>query len=322
MKGLSMFMSYDEYEPTKGLQRIKDNEMTRVSFDRSKQLLQEDETDAFEVLCQALCTNTSVTHLRISYNAVLTEKPIQSLVEMLRFNTSVESLTILLSPENNILNVEQMSAIASGLEGNSTLLEFSLENCLLNAALIEALMRGIGPNITSLGLSSNRIDDAQTIATFLQTNSTLKILELWDNQIGEQGALQLWQALALNITLEVLSVKNNGISGELERKLMLQVESNRSEKPLKSKKKKKQAAVASRKNVDTNSEDDNSNALADRVASLEESHTEQAKVIADLQQKLVAQSELFQKLGMIFSPSVAATKTSASASRKKRKVKS
>jgi hypothetical protein len=320
MKGLSMFMSYDEYDSAVGLQRIEDNEMTRVSFDRSKQVMEAD--DAFEVLCQALCTNTSVTHLRISYNTALTDKPIQALVEMLRFNTSIESLTILLRPEDNVLNVEQMSVLASGLQGNSTLQEFALENCFLgnNVPVLEVLIRGIGPNITSLGLSSNRIDDAKTIATFLQTNSTLKILELWDNQIGEQGALQLWQALALNSTLEVLSVKKNGISDELERKLMLQVESNRSENPSKTKKKKKQttAGVALRKKAGNS---DDSTAMEARVATLEQSHMEQAKVIADLHQKLEAQGELFQKLGKMFSPSGAATTKSSTTARKKRKVK-
>jgi len=298
------------------LKLLKDNDVIRLTFNRSKHVNDNILEFEFGVVCQALCTNTSVTHLLIS-NVAFTTNSMQALVEMLLFNTSIESLIL----SHTLFDADQMAALASGLQGNSTLQELALENTTFqqhnNATTVDDLLiHALNPNITSLGLSSNQIDSkcAETIADCLKTNTTLKTLELWDNQIGDDGALSIWQAMALNSTLEVLSVKKNGISEVLERKLMRQVQSNRSKQeqvqvqhlpPKKSNK--KQSGVHT-----------NNSLLEKRVASLEQAHKEQVKCIADLQTKLLNQSELFEKLGNVFSPGVSTTAT-APKKRKKRK---
>jgi len=86
---------------------------------------------------------------------------------------------------NNKIGNEGASALAEGLQTNTT--------------------------ITVLNLANNKIgnEGASALAQVLQTNTTITVLDLANNQIGNEGAAALAEVLQTNTTITVLNLVGN-----------------------------------------------------------------------------------------------------------------
>src|ERR1051325_1719771 len=67
------------------------------------------------------------------------------------------------------------------------------------------------PNLKNLNLYNNQIGDegAKVIGNTLATNNSLQILYLYNNQIGDEVAKLIGNALATNTSLQILYLDNN-----------------------------------------------------------------------------------------------------------------
>jgi len=74
------------------------------------------------------------------------------------------------------------------------------------------------PHLVRLDLSDNNIDDdgAKQIADALKINHSLEELDLSDNNIGDDGVKQLADALKVNHSLEELDLRSNNIGSDGE----------------------------------------------------------------------------------------------------------
>ena len=264
------------------LQKVCDNDasLTKLEFDHAN--LNQAE---LESLSRALCTNTNVTELSIVGNT-LCSASLQALLEVLTFNKSLTTFILshnLLTPSSDDDHVPPCvaAAVASRLAANNTLTELALDGSDISDDGFEILIKSLPPTISKLDLSDNKISNVASLAAFLKSNTTLRVIELWENRLGDAGAICLWEAMAYNSTLEVLSVGRNGISEVLHEKLQQLVSFNR-------------------RGESTTKKSSIKVLLRERVTQLETIQAQQATVIGDLQQKLELQSALFQQLGNVF----------------------
>ena len=82
-------------------------------------------------------------------------------------------------------------------------------------------LRDNDPSLTRLHLSNNQIGDegARALADALRTNTSLTELYLQANQIGKEGTLDLAEALRTNTSLTGLSLEYNQIGDELKQEI-------------------------------------------------------------------------------------------------------
>ena len=263
------------------LQKVYDNDasLTKLEFDHANLCQAE-----LESLSRALYTNTNVTDLSIVGNTFCSAS-LQALLDVLTFNKSLTTFILshnLLTPSSDNDNVPLCvaAALSSRLPGNQTLTELALEGSDISDEGFEILIKSLPPTISKLDLSDNKITNVASLATFLKSNTTLRVIELWENRLGDAGAICLWEAMAYNSTLEVLSVGRNGISEVLHEKLQQLVSFNR-------------------RGESTSKKGTIKALLRERVTRLETIQAQQATLIDDLQQKLEQQSVLFQQLGHV-----------------------
>ncbi|XP_068748892.1 nucleotide-binding oligomerization domain-containing protein 2-like isoform X2 [Montipora capricornis] len=114
------------------------------------------------------------------------------------------------------LNRELAAVCVETMKTNSTVLSLTLFSCNIDdasAAALAELLRGKNSTLELLGLSHNAIGDvgADALAKGLKENSTLTKLNLSCNAIGDVGADSLAKGLKENSTLERLELYNNAI---------------------------------------------------------------------------------------------------------------
>jgi hypothetical protein len=115
------------------------------------------------------------------------------LFTVLQINATLTSLDL---GGNHKIGVAGVTALASGLQTNTTLTSLNLE------------FNGIGTA------------GATALATALQTNTTLTSLDLGGNDIGDAGATALATALQTNTTLTELILYGNNICDAAEAALL------------------------------------------------------------------------------------------------------
>ena len=83
--------------------------------------------------------------------------------------------------------------------------------------------------LTSIDLDSNNIGDdgAKDIAEALKTNSTLTSIDLQSNNIGDDGAKDIAEALQINSSITSIKLKYNNISDKMIKTIDSLIENNR-----------------------------------------------------------------------------------------------
>jgi len=114
---------------------------------------------------------------------------------------------------------EGILAVAESLLVNSTLTKLYLFGNNINNECASVLARALQGPETSLSVLDLQVNDIGNegilaIAIALRTNSTLTDLNLRKNQFGDEGARALGQALEKNNTLEALSFSENNTANK------------------------------------------------------------------------------------------------------------
>lgn len=207
------------------------------------------------ILAEALKTNTTLTSLHISFNAIGEEGAV-ALAEALTSNSSLRvlnlgtnrilgpgacaltgllkrntTLTELLVPFNNILD-SGADALAEALKCNVSLsrLDLSFNNIGHPGAITLAGAIKCNGTLTDLRLSGNKIGDAGAsfLADAVQVNANLKMILLAGGSIGDAGATSLAEALKCNKTLKDLGLHDNDIGDSGTTALAAALECNNS----------------------------------------------------------------------------------------------
>ena len=207
------------------------------------------------ILAEALKTNTTLTSLHISFNAI-GEEGVVALAEALTSNSSLRvlnlgtnrilgpgacaltgllkrnsTLTELLVPFNNILD-SGADALAEALKCNVSLsrLDLSFNNIGHPGATTLAGAIKCNGTLTDLRLSGNKIGDAGAsfLADAVQVNANLKMILLAGGSIGDAGATSLAEALKCNKTLKDLGLHDNDIGDSGTTALAAALECNNS----------------------------------------------------------------------------------------------
>lgn len=123
-------------------------------------------------------------------------------------NSRLQTLTL----SKNHFTATQVATLATALEGNIGLITLLLEDNSLgpdSAVEVARIMRHT--SLKKLSLCGNQIanDGAQAIADAMKSNSTLTSLNLEYNDITSPGIEHVSQALMQNITLTELSLASN-----------------------------------------------------------------------------------------------------------------
>jgi Ran GTPase-activating protein (RanGAP) involved in mRNA processing and transport len=261
------------------VKKLEDNDPMLKILDFDHAILSEAELTS---LFKALGSNHHVTDLSIVGNK-FNEDTLTSLGEMLRSNQSITTLNlskIVVEGTNQLISTILCPCIAIH---NPSLIELALDGNDLGDDQISEILSAIPSTLKKLDLSGNNIMDAKALACFLKSNVSLAFLDLWDNQLGDEGAMDLLNALTENSTLEVLSVGRNGIADEILSRLQ------RLPTPL--------SAPSTTNMVQTN--DINRDLLHDRIAQLETALAEQSKEISILHQRLEKHDLFFKQLGYL-----------------------
>ena len=164
-------------------------------------------------LAQALHHNSTLWKLHLSNNSIGDAGAV-ALAQTLHHNSTLKTLDL----SNNSISDAGAVALAQTLHHNSTLKTLDLSNNSISAAGAVALAQTLHHNSTlmTLDLSNNSIGDAGAVALAqaLHYNSTLEGLDLSNNSISDAGAVALAQALHHNSTLKELDLTGNDEIGE------------------------------------------------------------------------------------------------------------
>ncbi len=146
---------------------------------------------------EALSRHSSVTELDLSMNAQ-TDDHAQLLGEMLSKNSSIKSLCL----TSACLTEQCLQVLAHGLNKNTVLQKLDLSCNNLGAGGSCPLWKTIAHNnsltpLHSLSLSSTGIthQDIPALAEALRRNTTLRVLNLSMNKLGEDGAREISKVL-------------------------------------------------------------------------------------------------------------------------------
>ena len=121
---------------------------------------------------------------------------------------------------HNKIGDDGIACIATALQTNTTVRTLNVSRCGISDVGAKSLARALAlTNLTALVIFSNQIEDngIACIATVLQTNSTMRKLNVGACDISDVGAETLARALAVNKSLHTLythcnEIGNNGIA--------------------------------------------------------------------------------------------------------------
>ena len=157
-------------------------------------------------ILQALQHNSKLTILSLGNNK-MTEQVAEDLESVIKNNPYLESLKL----ENNRLGPSAI-VILQALQHNSKLTILDLGNNKMTEQVAEDLANVISNNsqLEQLGLQSNELGpSAAIILQALQHNSKLTLLDLGNNKMTEQVAVDLANVINNNPQLEQLDLQNN-----------------------------------------------------------------------------------------------------------------
>ena len=140
------------------------------------------EVDA-KALASAIATNTSLPldELELHGYDMITEDSKQAFIDMLQQNTSIKALSL----SSTGISVP---FLAEALQNNSTLGRLELCKCELTLGMVKDVSR------------------------MLAVNCLLRILDISENPIGDDGVTYLAEALKQNKTLQKLDISDCGIT--------------------------------------------------------------------------------------------------------------
>lgn len=166
-----------------------------------------------EKLAQALLTNPTLESLKLN-DCNLGDAGIRHLARALQRNTAVKTLRL----ENNGITSSGGSAeIAAMLAENTVLISLNVSGNKLGDTGVESLAQGLAGNSTLAHLHLKNVGcgnmGAQALAVVLP-HTGLSILDLSGNQIGDEGGVELGNALPEAENLQKLDLSDNRLGEE------------------------------------------------------------------------------------------------------------
>eukprot|EP01122_Echinamoeba_exundans_P014977 TRINITY_DN6928_c0_g1_i1.p1 TRINITY_DN6928_c0_g1~~TRINITY_DN6928_c0_g1_i1.p1 ORF type:complete len:617 (+),score=100.07 TRINITY_DN6928_c0_g1_i1:256-2106(+) len=163
-----------------------------------------------EALCDAISTaNQTLKRLELPMNS-FSEEALISIGAMLQKNTSLVNLNMY---QNDYKDCEVAAfVLAEAIRTNSTLQSLDLGRTRLWGESLSMICKSLQSNsaLTSLHLPENNFGPpsgaATELAKALETNQTLKTLNLYKSSIEQEGVIQIILALMQNQTLEHLDL--------------------------------------------------------------------------------------------------------------------
>jgi len=160
--------------------------------------------EAISSLSLALVENKSITHVYLGDN-LISDEGVEYLIGTLGTNNSIIHLELegILTTNPHLLN-EIQSILQSRLSGDS------LYNLIDRVAADD-------PTLEELILSGMRIgtrDDATTMFDSLAVNTTIRYLDLSNNEIDDECISAISLALCDNVTITHINLRNNKITSE------------------------------------------------------------------------------------------------------------
>ena len=166
-------------------------------------------TDAgTKALAAAMRVNSSLRTLNLSACSIdLDGTGSQALAEALRVNRSLTSLNL----QSNFLASEDVRGLVAALCHNDSLQSLFLgHNCSHNAVDALADMLRYNTSLRVLELTNNNLNSpgVSVLARALEYNKTLRSLDISDNDFGPSGTDALANALRVNSSLETLRLNS------------------------------------------------------------------------------------------------------------------
>ena len=163
------------------------------------------------ILLEALSRISTLKVLDLQSNGLTEEAgdPIQSVI----INNSLLERLIL---DNNSIGMGVLK-IAKALQNINSLKVLSLKNNNLCKEISDELAMAIKSNyyLESLTLSSNNLLSSVIVLESLSNISTLKVLNMNNNQIGEKGGEALASVIKINTRLQALYCSNNNLKSSV-----------------------------------------------------------------------------------------------------------
>ena len=160
------------------------------------------------MIVNALMQVTTLKVLNLNDNQNRSEELAPALTSIISHNKSMESLLL----SDNNLNDDGVIKIAQSLCKHNTLKVINLQSNNITEKAAEALASIISSNtgLEELYLGNNTIQlGIITMSTALKNISSLKVLDLYSNNIPEEAADELSAAIKANNSLEKLSLGGN-----------------------------------------------------------------------------------------------------------------
>lgn len=162
-------------------------------------------------LCQAMKSNSSISHLTVTYAGIGDDGGIALGLTLMEISKTLVCLNI----SGNKIG-ESFSIICKGLMNNKTMTHLNLADNKIadNGATTMAEVLKKNKTLISLNLTSNKITSTGAIilGEALACNSALLSLILDNNTIGDYGSSALGEALKVNKALLVVDLTGNRIA--------------------------------------------------------------------------------------------------------------
>jgi Ran GTPase-activating protein (RanGAP) involved in mRNA processing and transport len=182
--------------------------------------------EAGVLLANVLETNTSLQELLLDFNG-LCDEGFEKIAIVL---TSKPSLKVLSVSENKLTHVSGKS-LKTLLQSNTTLQSLNLSNNNLGDNGLAEIATGLAANpktaLEFLDMDNNKLTatSGNPLKTLLQTNASLRTLNLAHNDLGDKGFTEIAAGLAVNpkARLKLLNMHDNGLtytSSETLKKLL------------------------------------------------------------------------------------------------------
>lgn len=172
-----------------------------------------------KVIAQSLKGNNSILYFNISGNS-LGEKGFEPIATALQYNNSITDLDI----SNNSLSVQGGRYLSIALKGNNSIKHLNLKNNQLTDQGSEEVISALNKEIVIyLDISSNNIDNqaVKALAHFIKNNTSLQYLNISNNNVGKTP--EFTDALKFNSTLKILHVASNSLGNDKSIKFIADV---------------------------------------------------------------------------------------------------
>ena len=179
--------------------------------------------EAGEALASVILHNTGLEELHLSGNNIG-----EGLFNVMKALQHIMSLTIL-SLGNNNISKEVSGELALVIESNKQLQKLWLNNCNMQSSAIPILQSlSTISTLKLLNISNNQItgEAGEALASVILHNTGFEKLHLRDNNLGE-GMLNVAKALQHISSLRSLDLHNNNISKDLSDELVFAITANK-----------------------------------------------------------------------------------------------